>query len=94
MTSKWYQFGLAVGIGKEILDKYSDCTQEEGIVEVMDYWLRNHPNQLTWKDVAEALKKIDLHLLAADILKVYETGEYHRVIAHTVTTTYYRKVAH
>lgn len=76
VTPKWYQFGMAVGIDKDILNKYSDCSEEECLVEVMDYWFKNHQTKPTWRAVAEALKKIDLHLLAGNILNVYKTGEY------------------
>ena len=75
VTPKWYQFGLAIGIPKEVMDKYSDHPDEECLVEVLDYWLRNqHESKLTWKEVAKVLREIDLHQLADDIMKSYETG--------------------
>ena len=75
VTPYWYQFGIAVGIDKEVLEKYSRYPSEECIVEVLDYWLKNHHSKPTWKNVAEALKDIGLHRYAEKILKVYETGE-------------------
>ena len=75
MTPKWYQFGLAVGLDKEILDRYTSYSSEVCIVEVLDYWLRNHHTKPTWRDVAEALNEIELHQLGEEILRVYETGE-------------------
>ena len=78
VTPKWYQFGLAVGIAKEVMDKYSDYPDEECLVEVLDHWLRNHEsNKLTWKEVAEVLREIDLHQLADDLTKSYDTGWYY-----------------
>ena len=74
VTPKWYRFGLAVGIAEEILNKYSNCPPEECIIEMLDYWLRNSYIKPTWKDVAEALKKIELQQLAESILTVYRTG--------------------
>ena len=74
LTSKWYQFGLALGVDKDILNKYSEFPPEESIVEVADYWLRNSYTKPTWRDVARALKKIGFDLLAEDILNVYKTG--------------------
>ena len=73
VTSKWHQFGLAVGISKEILDQYANYPPGECIVEVLDYWLRNHRTtgtKPTWGDVAKALREIELHQLAESILKV------------------------
>ena len=75
VTPKWYQFGLAIGINKEILDEFSNFTPEECIVEVSDLWLRTSVTTLTWRDVADALKETGCHRLAEKILKVYKTGK-------------------
>ena len=45
-------------------------------MEVVDYWLRNCEGKPTWRDVAEALKKVELHQLADDIFNVYKTGKW------------------
>lgn len=75
LTPKWYQFGLAVGIKTEILERYSGYPPEECLVEMLDYWLRScKPTKATWRNVAKALKKIGLQQLAENILKAYETG--------------------
>ena len=74
VTPKWFQFGQVVGIAKHILDEYSKYTDEQCIVEVLDYWLKNSLCTPTWRNVAEALKEIELYDLAESILKVYETG--------------------
>ena len=75
VTPKWYQFGVIVGIRKEVLDYYArKCSPEECMVEMLDYWLRNHKEQLTWREVARAVKAISLQQLASDIETVYKTG--------------------
>ena len=74
-TSRWYQLGGALGISKELLDRYSSHSPEESIIEMLDQWLRNGPRKPTWRDVADALKKIGLEQLASDIENVYETGK-------------------
>ena len=74
VTPSWYQFGLALGVDNDVLNKYSKCPQEESLVELADYWLRNSPTKPTWRDVAKALKKIGFDSLANDILNVYKTG--------------------
>ena len=75
VTPKWYWFGLAVGINKETLDEFSNFPPEECIVEMSDLWLRTSETTVTWRDVADALKKTGCHRLAERILKVYKTGE-------------------
>ena len=74
VTPKWYQFGLAVGINKEILDEFSNFPPEECIVEMLDLWLRTSERAITWRDVADALKQIGLYQLAERTLKSYKTG--------------------
>ena len=74
VTSKWYQFGEAVGVDKETLDKYTEYPDDQCIIEVLDFWLRNHTGQPTWRKVADVLRGIDLQQLASDIENVYETG--------------------
>ena len=72
---KWYEFGEAAGIKKEILENYaSHCNPEDCIVEMLDYWLRNHDGQPTWKEITKLLREIGLGKLAAEIDKVYLTG--------------------
>ena len=43
-------------------------------MEVLDQWLRNFPGRPTWRDVTNALRKINLQQLADDIDKIYEIG--------------------
>ena len=75
VTPNWYQFGTIVGMDKDTLEKYSKYPPEECIIEVIDYWLRNHHDgKPTWRDVAIVLKEIKLDKLAENILEVYKTG--------------------
>ena len=69
VTPHWYEFGVVVGVPSEILEKCRDYPPNQCIVEVLDYWLMNHYGQLTWRNVAHALKEIGLHHLAEHILQ-------------------------
>ena len=72
---KWYQFGEAAGIEKEILDKLAEqCPPDQCIVELFDYWLRSSTEPPSWKAVANVLKAINLTELGQDIERVYITG--------------------
>ena len=75
VTPKWYQFGLAIGISKEILDEFSNFPPEECIVEISDLWLRTSETTVIWRDVANVLKEIGCHRPAEKMLKTYKTGE-------------------
>jgi hypothetical protein len=75
----WYQFGEAAGIEAEMLEKLAnDCSPQERIIEMFDYWLRKQKEPLTWKDIAKILKVINLEQLAAKIeeVTIYTTGNY------------------
>lgn len=77
VTEKWYQFGNAIGVKKELLNKYIQYPPDECLIEVLDNWLRNHAGRPMWKEVAEALDKINLKNLAFDLRRAYETGNNH-----------------
>ena len=87
VTPKWYQFGLAIGISKETLDRFSAFPPGECIIEVLDLWLRTSESAVTWRDVAKALKESGCHQLAETILKVYKTGN-HSVSVNCNNTSY------
>ena len=71
----WYQFGEAAGVETETLNKLADnCSPQECIVEMFDYWLRKQNELPTWRDIAKILKAINLEQLAAEIEMVYTTG--------------------
>ena len=71
--SKWDQFARAIGVSDTLLQDLYKQDPETRLVEMLDHWLWN--SKPTWRDVAKALEGIHLYQLAADILKVYETGE-------------------
>ena len=74
VTPKWYEFGLVVGVAKEVMDNYSGCSSDQCLIEVFDYWLRHHSSQPTWKEVAQALKEIELHQLAEKVQEISTRG--------------------
>ena len=73
VTPYWYEFGVVVGVPKEILDKCKDYPPDQCTVEILDYWLVHHRSQLTWRDVTHALKEINLHHLAEYIIQNSQT---------------------
>ena len=60
ITSQWYEFGLKLGVPKDIVDQLNNYSDEDRTVEILDYWLRHHPGKPTWQEVAEAKKQVDL----------------------------------
>ena len=75
LTPRWYECGLVVGVPKEVMDTYLGYPSDQCLIEVLDYWLRHHPGQLTWSEVAQALREMKLYQLAEKALQVYTTGE-------------------
>ena len=75
VTAKWYQFGVRAGIHRDVLDDFAkQCSPNDCIVEMLDYWLRNSKQPPTWKDVARILKEINLAQLGHDIDEFYNIG--------------------
>ena len=68
MVSKWYQFGMAVGIEETVLDELKLRAKTNSVDnylrKMLDYWLRNSTPEPTWTDVATALRKISLPQVA------------------------------
>ena len=75
LTPRWYEYGLVVGVPKEVMDTYLGYPSDQCLIEVLDYWLRHHPGQLTWGEVARTLRELKLYQLAEKALQVYTTGE-------------------
>ena len=75
VTDKWYQFGEAIGVNKELLETCTRYPSDQSLVEILDNWLRNHSGQPTWNEIAEALTEIGLKELAYKIESVYKTGK-------------------
>ena len=74
LTPRWYEFGSVVGVPKDILDGYLGYPSDQCLIELLDYWLRHHPGQLTWREVAQALREIKLYQLAEKALQISKTG--------------------
>ena len=75
VTEKWYQFGVALGVEKEVLDRCLNYPPEQSIVEMLDHWLRSCDlEERNWRDVAKALRQIEHHQLAEKIKIIDKTG--------------------
>ena len=53
----WFQFGMAIGVPTDVLETLKGYDEEECMIELADYWLRNHPAKPTWSEICNAAKK-------------------------------------
>ena len=74
LTPRWYELGLVVGVPKDVMDGYLGYPSDQCLIELLDYWLRHHPGQLTWREVAQALREMKLYQLAKEALQISTTG--------------------
>lgn len=58
MTTRWYEFGVAIKIPMPFLNQLIDQPEENRLIELLDYWLRHHPDQPTWQEIMDAQNKI------------------------------------
>lgn len=77
VDTQWYALGTALGIPTEFLDSLKSYPDQDCMVEMLDYWLRNHPDQPTWKEIADAIEDIHDYLLAKSIKEVYDLPSEH-----------------
>ena len=59
VKSEWYKFGLAIGITRDFLDQLSG-EDKQCLIQVLEYWLKNHQGKPTWEEVTKAKQKIKL----------------------------------
>ena len=75
VTEKWHQFGIALGVEKEVLDRCLNYPPEQSIVEILDHWLRrDNVEQLSWMEISRALRQINFLQLAEEIESIDKTG--------------------
>ena len=74
LTPRWYELGLVVGVPKDVMDGYLGYPSDQCLIELLDYWLRHHPGQLTWREVAQALREMKFYQLAEEVLQISSTG--------------------
>ena len=41
------------------MKQLADYSEKDALVELLDYWLKNHPGRPTWEEVDVALKTIN-----------------------------------
>lgn len=58
-SKQWYQFGLALGLPMDVLEGFNLYSEDDCLVEVLDYWLKHHPTQPTWQEITDAQRKIE-----------------------------------
>lgn len=75
VTPHWQKFGRIIGVPNDMIVKCSKYPPDQCMIEILDYWLRQHNDApLTWRDVAQALRQINLSQLSETILETYVTG--------------------
>ena len=75
VTSKWQEFGIAIGMNDELLNNLQEYSSQENLQQVLGYWIKNNSTEPTWNDLVEILKEIELYTLAEDVVKMYESGK-------------------
>ena len=49
---------MALGVPKDILEQLKRYPEIERVIELADYWLRNHPTTPTWSEISDTLEII------------------------------------
>lgn len=59
---EWYPLGLAFGVPEDCLEELKQYTEEQCLIEVLKYWLRNHYGQPTWQEVEKVEEKVKTYI--------------------------------
>ena len=43
----------------DVLEEFNLYSEEDCLVEVLDYWLKNHPGKPTWQEITDAQREIN-----------------------------------
>ena len=41
VSKQWYQFGLALGLTMDVLEEFNHYSEDDCLVEVLDYWIKH-----------------------------------------------------
>ena len=60
ISKQWYQLGLSLGLPMDVLEGFNLYSEDDCLVEVLDYWLKHHPSKPTWQEITDAQKKVEI----------------------------------
>ena len=60
ISKQWYQLGLTLGLPMDVLEGFNLYSEDDCLVEVLDYWLKHHPARPTWQEIIDAQKKVEI----------------------------------
>ena len=60
VSKQWYQLGLTLGLPMDVLEGFNLYSDDDCLVEVLDYWLKHHPGKPTWQEITNAQKKVEM----------------------------------
>ena len=91
-VEKWFELGVYLDVPvdqlKKIESSYHQRDLERCKIDMLQYWLDNDLN-VSWKNVAQALKQIDQHVLAETVKQQYLCGDEGEGILIATHTIYY-----
>ena len=60
ISKQWYQIGLILGLPMDVLEGFNFYSEDDCLVEVLDYWLKHHPGKPMWQEITDAQKKVEI----------------------------------
>ena len=79
IRSRWYNFGINLGVPKDVLDGYKG--NDNSLSDVIGYWHDGNVGPVTWDSIVVALKLTEAKRLAKEIEAEYcrmKPGSYYR----------------
>ena len=80
IAPKWQQLGEQLGVSDTLLDEIftNYNSDQECLVQMLAFWLRNHDSHPTWREIACALHLMEEHAYAETLERI---GKPHYIIS-------------
>ena len=77
VQSRWKELADALRVPETYIQQVDDmCGKDHAssMTEIIDYWMRSCGGRPTWRELADALKRIKEDSLAQQLMSIYDTG--------------------
>ena len=79
VQSRWKELADALRVPETYIQQVDDkCGKDHAssMTEIIDYWMRSCGGRPTWRELADALKRVKEDSLAQQLMSIYNTGEW------------------
>ena len=79
VQSRWKELAEALRVAETYIQQVDEMYSKDHtscMTEIIDYWMRSCGSRPTWRELADALRRIKADSLAQQLMSIYDTGEW------------------